>query len=241
MAGSTLQPRIVAIETTGRQGSVAVALGDEMLEMIKFSADLRHAAELLPTVRRLCEHVGWRAVDIEEVYVSAGPGSFTGCRIGVTVARTLALAVGVRLVSVPTVDAIARNALALDEIPEHLAVVLDAQRRQIYAAICRRQGDGYRRDGHIRTGSPSSVLSDVPRPCAALGEGIAYHRKAIEDLSLDVLPETIWAAQADQVLQIGRGLAKLGRFTDPTQLEPIYIRLPEAEERWRQRHGRAKA
>jgi len=239
MAGSMRQPRIVAIETTGRPGSVAVAIGDEMLEMLSFSADLRHAAELLPAVRRLCEQVGWRAEDIEEVYVSAGPGSFTGCRIGVTVARTLALAVGVRLVSVPTVDVIARNALALEAVPENLAVVLDAQRRQIYAAVFHREGDGYRRDGDIRTGPPTSVLSEVPKPCAALGEGIAYHRKAIEDLSLAVLPETIWAARASHVLEIGRGLAKEGCFTEATRLEPIYVRLPEAEERWRQRRDRA--
>lgn len=241
MAGKNRQRRIVAIETTGRQGSVAVGEGDTLLALTRFSADLRHAVELLPAINRLCDTVGWRSEQLDEVYVSAGPGSFTGCRIGVTVARALALAVGVRLVRVPTVDVLARNALEHDPPPDHLAVLIDAQRRQLYAAVYHRNEVGYDRDGEIRIGRPAELLADVPRPCAVLGEAVAYHRQALAEMDLTILPEVTWVARADHAFGVGRSLALSGDYVVANQLVPIYIRLPEAEERWRQRHDTSAA
>ncbi len=237
MSGQGARERIVAIETTGRLGSVAVAEGDTLLGMTRFSADLRHAVELLPAIDRMCETMGWRSDQLHEVYVSSGPGSFTGCRIGVTVARTLALAVGVRLVRVPTVEVLARNALEHDPPPEHLAVLIDAQRRQLYATVYHLNDTTYVRDGEVRMGSATELLSEVPRPCAVLGEAVAYHRQSITEMGLTILPEHHWVARADHAFGVGRMMARSGEYVLANQLVPIYIRLPEAEERWRQRHG----
>lgn len=238
------QPRIVVIETTGRQGSVAVAAGDEMLGTSRFTADLQHAVELIPAIRRLCESVAWRPEQLDEIYVSAGPGSFTGCRIGITVARALAQAVGVKLVRVPTVDVLACNALSLHPSRQHVVVLLDAQRRQVYAAVFDRVDDAYVRRGELRVGDPAVLLADCPTPCAALGEGIAYHRRTIESRlaedgapAIEILPEATWPAQAEYVLRIGRQLARQGAYVPVNELLPIYVRLPEAEERWRARQS----
>ncbi len=238
MDGSDDQPRIVAIETSGRQGSVAVAAGDDVLGMTRFASDHQHAVALLPSIGRLCETVGWRPGQIDEVYVSAGPGSFTGCRIGVALARALAQAVGVRLVRVPTVDVLARNALDRPAPPKHLAVLLDAQRHQAYMARFDLAKDAYRREDEVRMGDVKSLVARLPRPCAALGEGIAYHRQAIEAAGLEILPESLWPARAENVLRVGRWLAGRGAYVAINQLLPIYVRIPEAEERWRERHGK---
>jgi len=229
----------VAIETSGRQGSVAVAVGDDLLGMTRFATDLRHAAELLPAIHRLCETANWRPSDIDEIHVSAGPGSFTGCRIGVTVARTLAHAVGVRLVRVPTVEALARNALDNDPAPPHLAVVLDAQRRQAYVASFDLDGADYVQRGEILVGDPKTLLLETPKPAAVLGEGVAFHRADVEASGLAILSETTWAARADNVLHVGRRLADQGEYVPANHLVPIYIRPPEAEERWQERHQHA--
>ncbi len=238
MPGRDIRPRIVAIETTGRQGSVAVAADDELLGMTRFAADLQHAAELLPAIDRLCDTVDWRPDQIDEIYVSAGPGSFTGCRIGVTVARALAQAVSVRLVRVPTVDVLACNALEHEPPPRHLVVLLDAQRRQVYTAVFHLTGDDYVREGDVEAGDPEALLSKVPRPCATLGEGIAHHREAVEAADVEILPESAWTARADKVVRVGRRLARQGAYVQANELIPIYVRMPEAEERWQQRHGR---
>ena len=86
------KPRIVAIETSSRVGSVAIGLGPDMLERLTFGAELNHAVELLPAMDQLTCRQGWPAGGVDHLYVSAGPGSFTGLRIGITVARALALA-----------------------------------------------------------------------------------------------------------------------------------------------------
>jgi len=238
MGGLDDQPRIVAIETSGRQGSVAVAAGDDVLGMTRFASDHQHAAALLPSIGRLCETVGWRPGQIDEVYVSAGPGSFTGCRIGVALARALAQAVGVRLVRVPTVDVLARNALDHAVPPRHLAVLLDAQRRQAYMARFHLVGDAYCREDEVRMGDPKSLVAGLPGPCAVLGEGVAYHRHVVEAAGLEILPESLWPARAENVLRVGRSLARRGAYVAINQLLPIYVRIPEAEERWRERHSR---
>jgi len=235
MAGTVDSPRVVAIETTGRQGSTVLAAGDEIVAMARFAADLQHAAELLPTIDRLCTACTWHPEMIEEVYVSAGPGSFTGCRIGVTMARAMALAVGARLIRVPTTEVLAWNAIDLPDPPDHLVVILDAQRRQVYASLFHLEGRRYVCRQGVHVGEPGALLMALPKPCSALGEGIAYHRRALEGLDLNILPEPLWSARAENVLRVGRELARRGFYVAAGDLVPIYIRPPEAEERWQAR------
>src|SRR5271170_4139716 len=102
----------VAIETSGNVGSVAVVNGGHVAAVERFPHGLRHAAEIVPIMDRLIRKGGWGPKDIEQIYVSAGPGSFTGLRIGITVAKTVALAGGAKIVAVPTVRVLAENAPA---------------------------------------------------------------------------------------------------------------------------------
>src|SRR6476661_9836696 len=124
--------RALALETSGRTGSVALARDGAVLVEEQFPHGLKHAAGIIPIVDRLCRGKGWTPADFEEVYVSAGPGSFTGLRVGVTVAKTLALATGARLVPVPTADVLVRN---LPAGWERAVIVLDAKRGQIFTAV----------------------------------------------------------------------------------------------------------
>src|SRR5882672_8375811 len=124
-------PRALAIETSGRIGSVALIDEVGAIEEREFPHGLQHAAGLIPLIDELCAKRGWTPGDLREVYVSAGPGSFTGLRIGITLAKTLAFATGARLVAVPTMRGLVENASSegLQAI-----VVLDAKREQVFAA-----------------------------------------------------------------------------------------------------------
>ena len=101
--------RVLALETSGRTGSVALARQGTVLSEEEFPHGLKHAAGIIPIIDRMCRSAGWGPWDIDEIYVSIGPGSFTGLRVGVTVAKSLAFATGARLVAVPTMDALVRN------------------------------------------------------------------------------------------------------------------------------------
>ena len=231
--------RSLAIETSGRIGSVALGLGPEVLEAAAFSTTHRHAVELLPTVERVCAAREVTADAIDEVYVSGGPGSFTGLRVGITFARALAFACSARVVRVPTLDVIAQNALDVTEPPEALAVVLDAKRKRVFAAAFALTDDGYARIREPAELDPDGFFAAMPAGCRALGEGILHHQEAVARAGLGVLPESLNRARAEVVHRLGYRLARQGRFDDPARLIPIYIRRPQAEEVWESRHGRS--
>ncbi len=143
--------KVLAIETSSRAGSLALAQGGEVVVVQEFQRNMRHVAELLPAMDRATRQLGWRAEELDEVYVSAGPGSFTGLRIGITVAKTLAMACSVRVVAVGSIAAIAANAPG---DVRHVGVILDAKRGQVFAGSFERRGGDLvaRRQGGSRLG-----------------------------------------------------------------------------------------
>ena len=232
---STASPRALAIETSGRVGSVALVEHGRLIAEDQFPHGLQHAAEIIPRIDRLCRERNWTPADLRELYVSAGPGSFTGLRIGVTLAKTLAFVTGAKIVAVPTVSVLVRNAP-----PEavHAMIVLDAKRDQIFTARFTRLHEKWVVVEPAHLDDLPAMLARAPRPIHLLGEGIPYHQKFIapNDSSVIVTPPELWRARAAAVAEEGVLLASGGQFTDPDRFIPIYIRRPEAEEKWEQAH-----
>lgn len=230
-------PRIIAIETSGATGSVALARGPRLLAEQTFSTKTQHARELLPMLAGLYEQNAWRPGEVEECYLSIGPGSFTGLRVAVAFARHLSLATGARLCAVPTLDVIAANALSLSVPPERLAVILDAKRGQVFGAIFTRVRETYRRDHEARLVEPATLLIEGP-PLSVTGEGIDYHRVAVESSGAAIIDRTLWTPRAGGVHRLGWAMSRAGRFTPQHELVPFYLRRPEADEVWEKRHGK---
>jgi tRNA threonylcarbamoyladenosine biosynthesis protein TsaB len=229
-------PRALAIETSGRIGSIATVDDGQVLSEEEFPHGLQHAAHILPIIDRLTRAQNWKPADIQELYVSAGPGSFTGLRIGITLAKTLALATGVKVVAVPSVRVLAENA---PPDARHLILVLDAKREQIFTARFERVGEGWEEREPAHVERLSEALSRSPRPVYLLGEGVPYHKQFIpmDDADVIVAPEASWRARASSVAKIGISMARAGEFADIDRLTPIYIRRPEAEEKWEALYG----
>jgi tRNA threonylcarbamoyladenosine biosynthesis protein TsaB len=224
-------PRALAIETSGRVGSVAVVDGGRIVADETFPHGLQHAAQIVPILDRLCRARGWAPRDVEELYVSAGPGSFTGLRIGITLAKTMALATGARVVAVPTVRVLAENAPAE---ARHVVVVLDAKRDQIFTARFERAPDGWAEREPAHLASLADVLARSPRPVHLIGEGLPHHAKFVPagDAGVITTPPELWRARAAAVAEIGAAMARDGAYADPYRLTPIYVRKPEAEEKY---------
>ena len=231
------EPNILAIETSGRIGSVALASGCELKQSARFRADFSHAAELLPTIDELCRPLSWAPTDIDQVYLSIGPGSFTGLRIAVTLARTLALSIKADIVAVATLEVIAQNALIAGESPPHVAVLLDAKRGQVYSAAFERAEGRYAGVVDACIADPIEFLNGLPQPVCVLGEGITYHREAVACVAHTELPDALWPPRVETVLKLGYEKAQRGEFVQPNALAPVYLRRPEAEEVWARRHA----
>jgi tRNA threonylcarbamoyladenosine biosynthesis protein TsaB len=233
--------RALAIETSARTGSIAAVEDGNVVAEEQFEHGLQHAAQIVPIIDRLCRAQGgrgWTAGDVDELYVSAGPGSFTGLRIGITLAKTMALATGVKLVAVPTVCVLVENAPAE---ARHVVLVLDAKREQIFTARFERDESGKwveREPAHLD--SLVATLARAPRPLHLLGEGLPYHEKFVPrgDAGVIVTLSELWRPTARVVAQIGGAMAREGQFSDPDRFAPIYIRKPEAEEKWEQQQKR---
>lgn len=227
-------PRAIAIETSARSGSIALVESDgTLLAEQQFPHDLKHAAALISILDALTRFHRWAPTDVEEIYVSAGPGSFTGLRVGITVAKTLALSLNAKIVAVPTTDVLVRNN---PEGWQSALIVLDAKRGQIFTARYTQQGGQITQEEPAHLDTLTTILARAPRPIHLLGEGIPYHRQSIptDDPQVIVTPEATWRPRAAVVAQLGWNLARAAQFTDPDRLTPVYLRRPEAEEKWEQ-------
>lgn len=229
-------PRAIAIETSGQEGSIAAVVGDKVGEEVRFPHGLQHAAQIVPIIDRICRGHNWTPRDIQELYISIGPGSFTGLRIAVTLAKTMALATDVKLVAIPSTRVLVHNAPAQ---AQNAIVVLDAKRGQIFTARFTKHDDQWVETEPAHLDTLAAMLARSPRPVWLVGQGINYHRNAINpaDTGVIVTPADSWRARAMVVAELGLAAAGRGEYVDPLTLEPIYIRLPEAEEKWRIEHG----
>ncbi|MEN6428959.1 MAG: tRNA (adenosine(37)-N6)-threonylcarbamoyltransferase complex dimerization subunit type 1 TsaB [Phycisphaerales bacterium] len=139
------RPVTLAIETSSRIGSVALAIEDRLLEESAFSTPMQHSAEICPTIEGLLARHGHTTENIGQVHIAVGPGSFTGLRIAVAMAKAMHLAQGVRIVTVDSLDVVAANLSDASEetpaqsqpapFPDRIAALYDAKRGQFYASI----------------------------------------------------------------------------------------------------------
>lgn len=235
---------LLAIETSSQVGSVALCEGPALVAQQSFSHGLLNAARVLPLIEEMCRQHGIGARDIGAVAVSIGPGSFTGLRIGVTLAKTLAFATGAKLIAVPTLPVIASNAPA---DAQWVMPILDAKRDQVFAGLYRRGKQIAERAEQKATLDEveppqllhlPELLARAPRPVLVLGEGVKYHMQHLVDVakpgasgSVSIAPEELWWPRASTVAHLALHLREAGAYADPYKLTPLYIRKPEAQER----------
>jgi tRNA threonylcarbamoyladenosine biosynthesis protein TsaB len=221
-------PLTLAIETSGLPGSVALCRGPECLvEAILDEAPRRHAQTLVAEIGRRLQETGHNVRDIDAVAVSIGPGSFTGLRVGVVCAKTLAYATGCRLAAVDTLRAIAANSgPGIDRVH----VICDALRGDAYMAT-------YRLSAGVWTAEqpPSIVVARTwlseRRPGDTIsGPGLANYGQFVPAECRQLPPEN-WIPQARVIAQLGQEQLARGDAADCATLEPFYLRRTAAEER----------
>ncbi|MEM1070223.1 MAG: tRNA (adenosine(37)-N6)-threonylcarbamoyltransferase complex dimerization subunit type 1 TsaB [Planctomycetota bacterium] len=236
MTEPTNQTIHLAIETTGKLGSLAVMRGSDPVHFVNLSPTLRTAATLAPEVERALAWCRERDEEPEFVCVADGPGSFTGLRIGVTTAKSLSYGLGLPLVAVDSLAAIA--AAARENLVERnaIAVALDAYRSQVYTA-------------RFRLDELIPPLDAIPEDWSAHPQGVAVQPHLQWESELRGLPRDTAIAgdakplgdRADQAVArrcdaIGVGMlgiraAIAGDWTDPMLLVPRYLKPSAAEEK----------
>jgi tRNA threonylcarbamoyladenosine biosynthesis protein TsaB len=197
----------------------------------------RHAVELVAGFEKLLSAEGLKPADVREVYVSVGPGSFTGLRVGITVARTLGQMIpAAKLVAVPTPLAVAENIAA--QPWKHLGVLLAAKDETHRATLIGRDEQNHPQIiGQPKVAGLAELLCDWPRPLWLSGEALGYCRPTPEK-DVEIVAEDHRLPTVESVWRVGRRLATAGMFTPFTELLPVYARRPEAVRLWEQKTER---
>ncbi|MFM9966273.1 MAG: tRNA (adenosine(37)-N6)-threonylcarbamoyltransferase complex dimerization subunit type 1 TsaB [Planctomycetaceae bacterium] len=244
----------LGIETSGLAGAVALRRDGETIETVTLQpSGRRHAQTLISEVEALLRRADLTAKQLQLIAVSIGPGSFTGLRVGVVFAKTLAYAVGCRLVAVDTFRAIA--AACPREFAE-VFIVSDAQRGELFVGrycfgerlkITSPDGEpegvsprtGLIVRGLTPSGSPASLGTEAPITiesadsfCLRAGE-IAVSGPAAASLppSVRVLAPEFHLPRAEFIAALGEQQALAGEQSDVWKLEPFYLRRSAAEEK----------
>ncbi len=226
---------VLALDTTTRQGSVALARGGSILASGAGDAAMTHGARLPGDLARLLDAHGLRIADVDLFAVAAGPGSFTGLRIGIATMQGLALGNGKPLAGISALDAIFDSLHSLSPLPSALspvsdvAVWMDAGRGQVFSAI-------YANGGAAEAAlvdKPAAILarwaSERTLPRVYAGDGaIAY-----ADLIRAAVPG---AHIVDPVPPLAPSVARLAEAhvrqhgpASPDAVRPVYIRRPDVE------------
>jgi len=220
--------RALAIETSGRSGALALVEDGRVVAEETFPQGLKHAAELLPRLDAMLRGRGWLPKELQELYVSVGPGSFTGLRIGITLAKTLAMVSGAKVAAVPSMRVLAENA-PVDAM--HLLVVLDARRGSVFAARYQKEAGEWVEREPAHLDQLSLALSRAPGPIYMLGEGLRIHQLPADPTVIVTGPQ-LWEPAVSHVARLGLEMAGAGDFVSEDLLAPLYLRASEAEEKW---------
>jgi tRNA threonylcarbamoyladenosine biosynthesis protein TsaB len=226
---SAAEPHLLLLETSGRVGWVAVARGPTLLEARRLNEARRHARDLAPTVAELLAAQGWQPGDLDAVLASRGPGSYTGLRVGLMSAKTLAYATGCALVAVPTFAVIAEQAPPEVTL---LDVIADAQQGKAYVQrFVRGSGGGNWSPQAALVIRPFIEWLDEREPGAwVAGPGLhVFHDRLPGDVP--VVAAEAWNPHAESLLRVGLRQLRQGQVDDWSSVEPLYLRPSSAEEK----------
>jgi tRNA threonylcarbamoyl adenosine modification protein YeaZ len=192
----------LAFDTATSAATCALVAGDEVL-----GERVSRAVAILGDAQELLAGAGAHPRDLTALVVGTGPGSFTGVRIGISAARSLALTLELPLAGVSTLAALAAGA------PNAVPVV-DAGRREVFTLL----------DGAPAAVAPAEL--PVERGATYVGDGAVRYREALESRGAEIPP-------GESELHLPRArfhVALATEFVEPDQVEPIYLRIPDAEQ-----------
>ncbi len=193
-----------------------------------------HADILLPLVHQLVSRAGLGLTELDGIGVSLGPGSFSGLRVGLNTAKGLCYTLGLALVGVSTLEALA---MTVDDWQGRICVLLDARRKEVYAAVfARDQQRRLRRLTPDMVLAPDELWSHISPPCLFIGDGAEVYQGLVQARYGDAVRFLSWASHhpsGGAVARLALSRLEAGEADDVGQLVPRYVRLSEAERKRR--------
>jgi len=228
---------VLAMDTATAQ--VSVAFGDQgvVLGEVRLAGGRRHAEQLAPAIDYLRGEVGVDLGHLAAIAVGTGPGLFTGLRVGVTTAKVMAQALRIPVVGIPSLDLVAYPLRYSDRM---IVAVLDARRREVFAARYRPVPGGVQRISDYAVHSPAELVADLqvepglgPHGLLLAGDGLARFPDEFAALEHAEVADAEFAAPSVAALvALATARAEREEFEAPAELHPLYLRQSDAEIAW---------
>ena len=223
--------RILAFETSAKAGSVALMDENRLLGESYCNTGLTHSQTLLSMAQELLKSCGFSPADVTAVAVAAGPGSFTGVRIGAAAAKGFAWGAEIPCLGVSTLEAMACN---LGVWQGYVCCAMDARRSQVYNALFRVENGQLSRvteDRAISLAELGEELKNLSKPIFLVGDGSAlcYNTLNASVSGLVMPPEHHMHQRAAGVALLARQQLLAGYTPSGDELEVNYLRLSQAE------------
>jgi tRNA threonylcarbamoyl adenosine modification protein YeaZ len=202
---------LLAFDTASPSVTVALHDGTEVVAAATAEIGMRHGEQLAPLIEQVLASAGITPAGVTGIAVGVGPGPFTGLRVGLVTARTLAHVLDVPVHGVCSLDALAAEAVATGVVDGDFLVATDARRKEVYLASY--DGNGRRQSAPV-VERPAVLASDLP----VVGEGAALYPDAFPNARTPLRPDAAGLARA----VIAQQVEVLGP-------EPLYLRRPDAE------------
>lgn len=233
---------VLGIETSTPQMSVAIGTETEILGRISVAGRARQEA-VTPALEQLLR---WAAIDLHQVggiAVAVGPGLFTGLRVGVETAKTLAQVLPAPILGLSSLDALA---YAHRYTHKRIAAVIDARRSEVFFSVYRAVPGGVMRDTEHAVGSPDHLVAEleaVAGEVLAVGNGAMLYRHELEELGSRIEVATSLSAHPDAAALVELAVPRLLREEHDRlhDVVPLYLRKSDAEIAWDQRARSAQA
>ncbi len=236
--------KILALDSSGLVASVAVVEDDNLLGEYTIHYKKTHSQTLLPMLDEVARMIELDMQTLDAIAVSAGPGSFTGLRIGSATAKGLGLALEVPLVHVPTVDALACNLWGHASL---VCPLMDARRNQTYTGLY-----GFK-EGALTILKEQCVvdiaqivafINACGQPVTFLGDGVPVFSSYIKEhcqVPFDFAPAHMNKQRAGAVAYLGALYAREGKTEPAAEHKPEYLRLSQAERERKEREEAKKS
>ena len=223
--------RILALETSAKAVSAAISEDGRILASGYQDTGLTHSRTLMPIVEHLLRSTGLTVQDMDAIAAAAGPGSFTGIRIGVAAAKGLAFAADKPAAGVSTLAAMAQNVACAGGL---VVCAMDARRSQIYNALFSAEDGALTRltpDRAIALTDLTEELRADPRPKTVLGDGGALCAEFLREAGIPcrLAPPHLVMQNAVSVALEAEELAARGGLVSAQDLSPVYLRPPQAQ------------
>ncbi|MDG2111343.1 MAG: tRNA (adenosine(37)-N6)-threonylcarbamoyltransferase complex dimerization subunit type 1 TsaB [Actinomycetota bacterium] len=227
---------ILGIETATQQVGVAIGGHEGVIASFHCSRDRRHAETLAPAIRFLCDQAKVELDDIGAVAVDIGPGLFTGLRVGLATAKAIAHARRIPMVGISSLDLAAFPARFTDRL---VVSMIDARRGEVFYATYRRVPGGIQRVSEPHVDQPADIVDQLIASgdeCLLVGDGAQRYADVFGAVSgVEVGMEGFRHPTAGSLVELAHARALREEFVTIAEIEPMYLRAPDARINWQQR------